>query len=294
VDAVKRVSSVLAAAIVAWVAGCRRESPRGTAEKSFKVHGVFLERTADGRRAVIRHDEIPGYMPAMTMRFTLSKPAEAETLHGGDEVEFTLRVGEEESRIEALTRIASGSNRPPVVTEGDPGRKRMELADGDILPEHSFTTEEGNVAHLSDFRGGVLAFTFIFTRCPLPEFCPRMSRRFSEVRDILEQEGGSPANWRLLSLSFDPEHDTPAALSAYARAYRGTNQARWLFGVLSPEELARFAPEVDLKVRKEGGSLSHNLRTVVVDPNGRIFRHFDDNEWTARRLADAMREAAQQ
>jgi protein SCO1/2 len=161
-----------------------------------------------------------------------------------------------------------------------------------VLPDATFLGENGRVVKLSDFSGKALAFTFIFTRCPLPDFCPRMNRQFQGARKLLQARANGPANWQLLSLSFDPEHDRPDALARHARIYRGADSDRWLFAVVPTNVLASLAAQVDFHFTKDGGSLMHNLRTVVLDPHRRIYRQFTGNQWTAEELAQALVEAS--
>jgi len=118
-----------------------------------------------------------------------------------------------------------------------------------------------------------------------------MNRNFREARQILLSTNTAPANWQLLSISFDSGFDTPERLSAYAKFYRGEDANRWRFAVASTNTLAGLAPKVDLSFWREGGSIAHNLRTVVLDPTGKISRQFDGNEWTPEQLAAAIIEA---
>jgi protein SCO1/2 len=119
-----------------------------------------------------------------------------------------------------------------------------------------------------------------------------MNKNFSEARALLLADTNAPANWELLSISFDPNFDTPEMLSGYAKFYRGADTNRWLFAVAATNTLAALAPKVDLMFWRANGSIMHNLRTVVLDPNRKIFRQFDGNDWTPQQLADAVRDAA--
>jgi protein SCO1/2 len=168
------------------------------------------------------------------------------------------------------------------------------LKPGDMLPDGELVTEDERHIHFSDFRGRAVAFTFFFTRCPLPNYCPLMNRNFDQARALLLSETNAPTNWQFLSISFDPEFDTSQVLSEYAGEFRGTNAAHWLFAGATTNTLARLAPRLGLMVMRQGNSLSHNLRTVVLDPQGRICRQFNGNQWTAQQLADALLEAAGQ
>jgi protein SCO1/2 len=260
--------------------------------RTFTVQGLVRELPADGRTVIIRHEAIAGYMPRMTMSFTARRPEELRGLQPGDVVEFRLTATAEEHWIENLRVLRHGKPPEPAAT-GAPAAAgaRRELRPGDPLPETVFLDESGKPGRLSDFRGSAVALTFVFSRCPLPEFCPRMCRQFRESRKLLQGNGG-PTNWQFLSFSFDPEHDTPPVLAAYARRERGASADRWRFGVLSTDALRNLAPGLDLRVTREGGGFSHNLRTVVLDPRGRIHRQFDGNEWKPEELAAALAEAA--
>ena len=230
-------------------------------------------------------------MAAMTMDFSVHDTNALAGLAPGDEITFTLVVTADDDWIENVLR-AGKTNVASV--SGPPGWHiaEPELAVGDPLPDAEFTSELGQKIRFSDFRGRAVAFTFFFTSCPLPEFCPRMNKNFSETRKLLLADTNAPANWQLLSISFDPGIDQPLVLASYAGSYRGLNPNHWLFVAASTNTLAVLAPKVDLHFWREAGSISHNLRTVVLDTNGRISRQFDGNDWTPQQLADAIRDAA--
>lgn len=267
--------------------GCgRRPPPLRPGEVAYEVTGLIRDFPVDARSVVIRHEEIPGYMPRMTMTFTLRDPRELRGLQVGDTVGFRLVAAKDDHWIDSLRLLGRGAVAPPMpVGAAESGRFSAPLVPGDPLPDFAFTDEHGQELRLSDFRGRTVAFTFLFTRCPLPDYCPRMSRHFANARDLLLRKVGGRTNWQFLSLSFDPEFDRPERLRAYARGYRGDSDDRWRFGVLSSNVLGTLAPSVDLQVVPEGGTFLHNLRTVVVDPQGRIAHQFDRNEWTPEELA---------
>lgn len=284
------------ALLLALVTGCRRESsvppaPSTHAPKTYSAHGIVQAVTPDQRRATIKHDAIAGYMPAMTMEFFARDTNVLRGISPGDEITFTLAVTETDDWVANVQCIghtnALGFSGPPGWHVEEPA-----LEVGDTLPDYEFTDENGRSVRFSDYRGSAVAFTFFFTSCPLPNYCPRMNRNFSEARKILSTTANAPANWQLLSISFDSSFDTPQILSGYARFYRGDDTNRWLFVVASTNTLASLAPKVDLSFWREGGSISHNMRTVVLDPTGKIARQFDGNQWTPEQLADAIREAA--
>jgi len=285
--------------ILAWlfVTACDRGpaiAPASDAAgaRSFDARGVVREIAPDRTRAVIRHEEIPGYMPRMTMELTVREPRELEGIAEGDEITFRLHATTNTHWVDRLQRVGRSAEPPAVATPLFEAKQVLELKPGDEMPDAEFVSETGQPVRLSGFRGSALAFTFFFTRCPLPDYCPRMNAHFRDARAWLLEHTPAVTNWQFLCVSFDAEFDKPAVLAGYAAAFRGGNRDRWLFAVATPEVLAEVAPRLDLMVAREGASLSHNLRTVVLDPHGRVFRQFDGNTWTPEELASAVAEAA--
>jgi protein SCO1/2 len=251
------------------------------------ARGVVRELAADRRKAVIRHEAITNYMPAMTMEFNVRDTNELAGVAAGDTVTFRLTATGDDHWIDHIAKVASGTSNPsPGTTQRAARVETAELKPGDLLPDCELLAEDGRRVRFSDFRGKALAFTFFFTRCPLPDFCPRMGKNFAEARELVLATANAPTNWQFLSISFDPEFDQPAVLASYANFYRAGNADRWLFAAAATNVLAKLAPRLDLMVNREaGGSISHNLRTVVLDGRGRIQRQFDGNQWTAEELA---------
>ena len=276
------------------LAGCKPAAnptnPADSNTTTYVVRGVVQAIPPDCRHATIRHDKIPGYMAAMTMDFFVKDTNALAGISAGDVITFQLRVTANDDWIENIQLIGKTNVTDlPAWHQVEP-----ELSVGDTLPDFTFTGENGEAFRFSDFRGRAVAFTFFFTSCPLPEFCPRMNKNFAEARKILAADTNAPANWQLLSISFDSNFDQPEILRGYAKFYRGEDTNRWRFAVASMNTLAELAPKVDLNFWRENGSLSHNLRTVVLDGNGKITHQFDGNDWTPAQLAAAIRQAAQE
>ncbi len=285
------LSFLVALLVLIVVSGCSRQNPAPVADpdiRTFSVHGTIRQIAPDRRAATIQHDAIAGYMGAMTMDFTVRDTNELSHFSPGDEINFQLLVRTNDDWIQNLQLVAHHIS--DVTSNVFVYHPAQELAVGDLLPDGDLTDENGQTIRFSDFRGRAIAFTFFFTTCPLPDFCPKMNRNFAEARQLLETNG--PANWQLLSISFDSQLDQPVVLSAYAGVYRGTDTNRWLFAVAPTNTLASLAPRLDLLFWRENGSITHNLRTVVLDPSGHITRQFDGNDWTPEDLADAIRQAA--
>ena len=257
---------------------------------TYDVKGVIEALPEDGKAVTVNHEEIPNFMSKMTMDFAVKNPAILKGRKVGETITFKLLVTDDESWIEDLQVKAAAKPATTRITSPLASNASMKL--GDPMPEVELLTEEGKSVKFSQFHGDAVAFTMIFTRCPLPDFCPRMNRHFQEARELLLKQSEGPNNWRFLSISFDPEFDKPEILIPYARTYRGENQDRWLFASASTEAIDTFATLFDFRFGENEGSLVHNLRTIILDPKGRLFQQFDGNQWTPAELAEAIRKAA--
>ena len=292
-------SAVLVALFAAL--NCRAQSPTAISTNAadaqprvFQAQGIVQELDPDGKTVVIQHQAIPDYMPAMTMPFVDKNPSELVGLRRGDSITFRLNVTSTNGWIDHVAKtgvvqvIEAGSSSPiiQVVRDVPP------LDVGDELPAYHFTNELGQAVNTSQFRGQALAFTFFFTRCPYPNFCPYVSRGFEETQKKLAAMTNAPTNWHLISVSFDPEYDTPATLKAYADL-RDFNPARWDFVTGDLADLTAFGGQFGEYFGHDGaGGINHNLRTVVVDARGRVQRIIQGNTWTSDELVAEIIKAA--
>ena len=228
----------------------------------------------------IRHEAIPGFMDAMTMPFDVKDREVLDDLRPGDEVEGTLRVVSERGVVKDYELVDLRVTRPapaPKMTldlsggtaQLRPAPRSLEV--GEAVPDFAMTTQEGETLKLSDLRGKVVVLTFIYTRCPLPDFCPLMDRKFAELADRIGAVAGRAEHVRLLSVSFDPEHDTPEVLRKHAENL-GARPPLWRFAVASHEELGKVAAPLGLTYGPAAGEIIHNLSTAVIDPQGRLVR----------------------
>ncbi len=263
----------------------------------FQVKGVIKELKLERQQVIIAHEEIPGYMPAMTMPFDVKDARDLLGLQPGDAVSFRMMVTPDNGWIDQIKKTPPTA--PAVFAAPDSFRRVREvdpLKEGDPMPEYHFTNELGQAVSLSDFKGQALAFTFIFTRCPFPTFCPRMSGNFAETQHQLQSRPGAPANWHLLTISFDPAYDTPAVLQSYAARFKA-DPKRWNFVTGELIDVTAIAEQFGLLFWKpdpsQRGSISHNLRTVVVDTRGRVQKVFNENEWKVDELVAEIVKAAQ-
>lgn len=258
----------------------------------FSVRGVVRRVATDGKTVTIQHEEIPNYMPAMTMPFKAKATNELAGIQAGDAVAFRMTVTADESWIDQVQKISASevkapSTRPSVrlVRDVEP------LEPGDFIPNYHFTNELGQAIALDEFKGQALALTFIFTRCPLPDFCPLMSKRFAEASHLLTTTANAPTNWHFLSISFDPHFDTPTVLKSYAKRFQ-YDPKRWSFVTGAMIDIDAITEQFDLPVIKQGDNWDHKLRTVVIDAAGRVQKIFVYNLWKTEDLVAEMVRAA--
>ena len=261
-------------------------SPPTTAGVStYEAHGALKSVNIKRREAVIAHDAIAGYMPAMTMSFEVRNARELDGLQAGDALAFRLCVTADRAWIEQLhkTGAAPADFSPPAASPP------IALAVGDLVPDIELLEEGGRKVHLSDFRGKTLALTFIYTGCPLPTYCPLMNRNFQTAQTLLARLGEGD-RCRFVSLSLDPDHDTPEILAGCARSF-GAETPAWTFANASREALHLLGDGLGLEFRAAAGRIDHNLRTIVVDPAGRLRRVLRGNQWTPQELVAEVRSA---
>ena len=251
----------------------------------YEGHGLFRGLVPETGEARISHDAIPGYMEAMTMNFAVHDPAGLKALRPGDRMDFQLCVSGPHAWVEHLRR--TGGSALPNLVKAPPAEEQLQA--GDQAPDIAFTDAAGQTRHLHDYAGQVLALTFIYTRCPLPTYCPLMNRNFASAQEVLGQLGETDG-WHFLSLSFDAANDTPAVLAAHAQQWRAEAQT-WTFAAANEAAVQALGGRLGLEVKREEGRLEHNLRTVVIGRDGRIRRVFDGNRWTPQELAAEMRSA---
>lgn len=266
-------------------AACARDAPR-----EYELRGQVLAVDRERGELTIRHDDIKGFMPAMTMPFKVRDAALLEGRTPGDLVRATLVVDETEGFLTAVERIG----HVPLDEDSSSAGPAAIAMPGDEAPDAELLDETGQSRRLSDWRGSVVAVTFIYTRCPVPNFCPLMDRHFAAVQRELAADPRLRDRTRLLSVSFDPEFDTPDVLAAHARRV-GADPQVWRFATGSREQLDPFAARFGVTtIRSDApGSLEivHNLRTAVIDPRGRIVTIFSGNEWTPAELLQVIRAA---
>jgi protein SCO1 len=268
--------------------------PPGT--KTFQVKGVVKEVLPANNQVRIEHEKIPDYMDAMTMLFDVKDTNELTGLAPGDNISFRMIVTEDDGWIDRVTRL--GITTPIVANPPDSFRRAREvepLKIGQAMPNYNFTNEFGKLISLDDFKGKAVAFTFIFTRCPYPDYCPRMSKAFEAVQTQLKSASSGPTNWHLLSITIDPQFDTPTVLRNYATTYRYDSN-RWSYVTAELIDITAIAEQFGLLFWRpdpnQVAGINHNLRTVVLTASGKVHKIFPENTWKPEDVVAAVTEAA--
>jgi len=279
---------VLAAALVA---ACSGKAPEDRA-KSYPLTGTVVAVAVDERTLTIAHEDIPGFMPAMTMDFVVlpEDAALLENVSPGDEVSARLVVPDSRYWLEDLVVVKKGAVDPNAL----PQEASREIRPGDPLPDVALVNQDGDAIRISDYRGRTVALTFVFTRCPFPEFCPRMMARFAAAEAALVADEEMRERTHLLTVSFDPEHDTPEVLRDYGAPYQKTEPpfTHWELATGTDEAIRTLGEALGLTYVEESQSFAHNLRTAVIDPEGRLAARLRGNEWTSEQLVAEIQEAA--
>ena len=259
--------------------------------KTYSARGVIIELAADKCGAFIHHEEIPGFMDEMTMFLKVNDRNEYEKLKVGQQYTFNLIINHDH---ETYTKdfVATGhtptlDRSPTLPSERWLAAPTFEI--GDRVPEFTLSTASGNTITAKGLKGQVWAITFIFTRCPLPDYCPRMTLRFKEAMEILEENDS--INWKLISLTIDPEFDQMNVLQNYKTTW-DIESEKWLFCRTDTETLKQLGDPLGLSFQANEFPFEHNLRTAVFDAEGRLFEVFSGNNWTASELAESIERAA--
>lgn len=262
-----------------------------TLRNTYEVKGRVVGFGDDGRTVIIEHEDIPGLMPAMTMPFTLGDTTSLDDFAVRDAVRFRLVVTRRHSWIDRLETLPDSavaeypSGVPDPLFESS-GTAPL-LAPGDTIPPFTLVNQDGEAFEAADFEGKVLLLTFIYTRCPLPDFCPLLSRNFQVLQPRLIERYDDRVH--LLSISFDPSHDTHEVLHGYARRY--TDDTRhWTFATGSPEAIARVAGSFGVFYTASGEEFDHNLATALIGPDGRLRRLWRGNHWQPEEVLETVEE----
>jgi protein SCO1/2 len=267
------------------IAGCSRDAHPA---REYQLTGQILEIEPETQELLVKHEDIKGFMPAMTMPYRVQDPSLLNNRQPGDLITATLVVADTSAYLKDIAKTGHAAVQMP---ETVPEVSALDMVKaGEPVPDAPLVDEDGKPRPMSSYRGKRLILTFIYTRCPDAEFCPLMNQQFAALQ---RQIAATPAlaDVQLLSISFDPEHDTPQVLKAYAKTQQADPKI-WHFATAPIDDVKAFAAKFGLTVTSNGSPiLIHNLATAVVDAQGRLVALHSTNQWKPADLVAQLADA---
>jgi len=262
-------------------AGCQSKPA-----KHYAILAEVISAGPDKKFITVKHGDIPGLMPAMTMTYQVADPRQIAKLQPGDKISADLVVSEDVGRLEKIELISKGDGKP------SPGSTQRIPEKGDEVPDFALVNQDGKLIHFHDFNGKTLLITFVYTRCPLPDFCPRMNENFRAVQKLLQETPDATQRLVFLSISFDPKHDTPTVLKHYGSIYKksapGEKPFEWQFAAPSEKDLPALAQFFGLVYQPEQAQIVHSLSTTLVGPDGKVADWYSGNDWNPSDVAQEV------
>jgi protein SCO1/2 len=259
------------------LSACRASSFGAGTRYDLKGRVVSVDKK--GKQLIIAHEPVAGYMDAMTMGFNVKDQSVLDYAQPEDNIQATLIVDGDRSWLEGVI-LARLSAEVPTETGASAA---SEPETGAVVPDFTLVNQDGKPVSLNQYRGRALALTFIYTRCPLPDFCPLMNQNFAAIDSALQRDAELYAKTHLLSITVDPEFDTPDVLKSFGAAF-ATRQgeppfAHWEFATGSPEEIRNIAAFFGLSYQQDADQIIHSLRTAIISPDGKVVKVYRGNEW---------------
>ena len=272
-------------ALLAFIPACNRgkSQPGATNSQSgvkrYALEGTVVSIDKNAGTANIDNEPVAGFMDKMVMSYPLKPATALDQLQPGDSISADVVVTGEKYWLENFQ--VTGHSKPPA---DKPATSLHIPTPGEEVPDFKLINQDGKQISLHQYRGQTLLLTMIYTRCPFPDFCPRISHQFSAIDRQLRANSARYGKTHLLSISFDPAHDTPKVLRAYAISPAGgKNQdpgfAHWEFSAIPSAELSQVADYFALTYKEEGGLITHSLSTAVISPDGKIFKWYPGADW---------------
>ena len=282
------------------VTGCKNESKPDNQQrqalekqenKRYNLRGQVVAKDVAAKEITVRHEEIPGFMAAMTMPYKVKDPAIVQAVEPGDKIVAEVVVPSDGSDywLENV-RVTEASGRKSV--SAMPSVHRLNV--GESVPNLPLVNQDGRTIHLHDFQGKALLMTFIYTRCPLPNFCPRLSSQFAKIHDDLAKTPDDYRKTHLLTITFDPKYDTAPVLRKYGLAYLDNDPSGfgyWDFAYATPADLRKLADAFGLVYIEQDNQISHSMNIVLIAPDSTVAKYWSQ-EWTTSELEDTMRQQA--
>jgi len=288
---------VFAAALLVLPSGCRKESdnpagvelhPTVVTVKHYRLQGMVLATSAATSEITIRHGDIPGFMPAMTMVYKVKNPVDVQKMKPGDEITADVLVPSDSDNYlldQVVITSEKGRSLPPTMLPPHP------LMVGETVPDVPLVNQDGKPIHLRDYRGKAVLITFIYTRCPMPTACPLITSHFAKVNDLLAKMPAAFAASHLISVSLDPNYDKPPVLRQYGMAYLDDNAAafaHWEFADTTPGDLKNLAQAFGLQYTEEDNQITHTMQTTLVDKDNKVAQQWGGSGWNPSEVANAV------
>jgi len=259
--------------------------------KRYHLRGQVMDKNVATNEITVDHEDIPGFMAAMTMPYKVKDPAVVQEVEPGDKIaaDVVTTTDGTDYWLEDV-RITDESGRKSTPPPSPPQR----LAVGERVPSLPLVNQDGKTIHLDDFKGRAVLLTFVYTRCPMPNFCPRLSSQFARIHDDLAKTPDLIAKTHLLTVSFDPKYDTAPVLRRYGLAYLDNDAsgfAQWDFASAVPSDLRKLANAFGLIYFEQGNQIAHSMDIVLISPQGNIVKYWA-TDWTTAELEDALRTEA--
>jgi protein SCO1/2 len=279
---------IVGASSLGFFSSCHRGN-RAVARYDFKGKVVSVDKAK--QQITVAHEEVKGYMPAMVMPFKLRDAWPFDVLAPDDQIAATLVVDGGNSWLEDVVIREAGS--ATATASGDAGTAAKP---GDEVPNYGLVNQDDKLIKVQNYRGQALMLTFIYTRCPDPNYCTLMSSRFALLDQLLQKEPDLYGRTHLLSISFDPSYDTPAVLRSYGASYTGRYSdekfEHWEFASGSMDQVKGIAQYFGLRYYQGTDQIIHDLKTAIIAPGGKVFKVYSGNEWTPEEAMNDLREAA--
>jgi len=245
--------------------------------RRYHLKGTVVQVDKPQQHLVINHEEIRGFMGAMTMPYPVADARTLDQVNVGDEITADVVVGQGEIRLENVVVVKKSEGKT------SPGAELQRSGQQSPVPEFTLVNQDGKRISLGQYRGKSVLLTFIYTRCPLPDYCPLMTHNFSVIEKALTKWPDLYAKTHLLSISFDSQYDTPPVLRKYARAFvadRGPHTFdHWEFATIPAAEKSAVMKFFDVFVAEEQGQITHSMSTAIISPDGQIYKGYSGNDW---------------
>jgi protein SCO1/2 len=251
--------------------------------KHYEMKGQVLAVDRDKVEILVKHEDIPGLMPAMTMPYKVESVSMLDNIGPGDLISTDLAVDNGTGVITKITKTGTAKVDTPAPSPIASGFELIKV--GAEVPNQIFIDQDGKERHLNDIRDGhAMALTFIYTKCPMPTYCPMMDRQFATIQKEIQTKPELRDKARLLSVSFDPKNDTPPVLKKHAKEL-GADPKLWTFVTGNRDDIDKFAMTFGVTlIRGEASDpneIGHTLRTAIIDRSGKLVKTYTGNEWSA-------------